>query len=157
MYLYSTETFCNRSRSYAFRGQGYPASRSIFKSSNFFSYYNFFFSHWCKCEKSLSSVTYQNQNNMCTWKRKKCGIVIRSCLHEIPPSFNSLASTPVRIHMDKFLVASPHKRSDYLVTMVFVICTFGCLLINLHIKFRKFHWISKIPKPKCVSGHSEQL
>ena len=25
------------------------------------------------------------------------------------------------------------------------------------IEFRKYHQISKIPKPKCVSGHSEQL
>ena len=35
--------------------------------------------------------------------------------------------------------------------------TYLIFIVTKKFQFVKFHWILKIPKPKCVSGHSEQL
>ena len=47
--------------------------------------------------------------------------------------------------------------ASYLLSMVSV-WLFGSLwTVTKNFQFPKFHQSSKIPKPKCLSGHSEQL
>ena len=56
-----------------------------------------------------------------------------------------------------FLVAQSQERSD-LCAHCGVLLYFSWLwTVTKNSNFQNFFYISKIPKPKCVSGHSEQL